>query len=85
MLREQYCEFMAAYAVARISAGPDDTNFTLMCCAWSPCGTYLAATGNLHVGFLWHWPLRKVPTPHNAISIRSLQVRFFAAAVAVEA
>ena len=54
---------------------PEADSFVLTCCAWSRCGTFLAAAGNHCASYMWMWPVRTIQPAPGCISVRSLQVR----------
>lgn len=54
---------------------PEADSFALLCCAWSRCGTFLAAGGYHCAAFMWMWPVRTIRAGPGCISVRRLQVQ----------
>lgn len=70
---------LAGRSTAQESTGaeapaPEADAFMLTCCAWSRCGTFLAAGGNHCAAYMWMWPVRTIRTAPGSISVRRLQV-----------
>ncbi|NJR41510.1 MAG: hypothetical protein HC767_01465 [Akkermansiaceae bacterium] len=65
---------MAAQASGAEVPAPESDAFMLTCCAWSRCGTFLAAGGNHCAAYMWMWPVRTIRATPGRISVRKLQV-----------